>query len=187
MAGGNFHGESVGIAMDALAIAISELANISARRIAALLDDRFNNGLPVFLRATEKMRTGLMILQHTTASLVSENKVLAHPASVDSVPTSANTEDFVDMSSVSARKVVDILDNIKHVLAIELMVAAQAIDLRDKSKNGTNLGTGTKVVYDFVCQKVPMLKIDTYYKPYVDGLVDDLYDLITRDGLEFIK
>ena len=187
MAGGNFHGESVGIAMDALAIAISELANISDRRIAALLDDRFNNGLPVFLRTTGKMRTGLMILQHTIASLVSENKVLAHPASVDSVPTSANTEDFVDMSSVSARKVVDILDNIKHVLAIELMVAAQAIDLRDKSKNGTNLGTGTKVVYDFVHQKVPMLKIDTYYKPYVDGLVDDLYDLITRDGLEFIK
>lgn len=103
------------------------------------------------------------------------------------MPTSANTEDFVAMSSVSARKVVDILDNIKHVLAIELMVAAQAIDLRDKSKNGTNSGTGTKVVYDFVRQKVPMLKIDTYYKPYVDGLVDDLYDLITRDGLEFIK
>ena len=98
------------------------------------------------------------------------------------MPTSANTEDFVAMSSVSARKVVDILDNIKHVLAIELMVAAQAIDLRDKSKNGTNLGTGTQVVYDFVRQKV-----DTYYKPYVDGLVDDLYDLITRDGLEFIK
>lgn len=128
-----------------------------------------------------------MILQYTTASLVSENKVLAHPASVDSVPTSANTEDFVAMSSVSARKVVDILDNVKHVLAIELMVAAQAIDLRDNSKNGTNLGTGTKVVYDFVRQKVPMLKIDTYYKPYVDGLVDDLYYLITRDGLEFIK
>ena len=103
------------------------------------------------------------------------------------MPISANTENFVAMSSVSARKVVDILDNVKHVLAIELMVAAQAIDLRDKSKNGTNLGTGTKVVYDFVCQKVPMLKIDTYYKPYVDGLVDDLYDLITRDGLEFIK
>ena len=134
MAGGNFHGESVGIAMDALAIAISELANISDRRIAALLDDRFNNGLPVFLRATEKMRTGLMILQHTTASLVSENKVLAHPASVDSVPISANTENFVAMSSVSARKVVDISDNVKHVLVIELMVAAQAIDLRDKSK-----------------------------------------------------
>ena len=187
MTGGNFHGESVGIAMDALAIAISELANISDRRIAALLDDRFNNGLPAFLRATEKMRTGLMILQYTTASLVSENKVLAHPASVDSVPTSANTEDFVAMSSVSARKVVDILDNVKHVLAIELMVAAQAIDLRDNSKNGTNLGAGTKVVYDFVRQKVPMLKIDTHYKPYVDGLVDDLYDLVTRDDLEFIK
>ncbi len=187
MTGGNFHGESVGIAMDALAIAISELANISDRRIAALLDDRFNNGLPAFLRATEKMRTGLMILQYTTASLVSENKVLAHPASVDSVPTSANTEDFVAMSSVSARKVVDILDNVKHVLAIELMVAAQAVDLRDKSKNGINLGTGTKVIYDFVRQKVPMFKIDTYYKPYVDDLVDNLYGLITRDGLEFIK
>lgn len=187
MTGGNFHGESVGIAMDTLAIAISELANISDRRIAALLDDRFNNGLPAFLRASEKMRTGLMILQYTTASLVSENKILAHPASVDSVPTSANTEDFVAMSSVSARKVADILDNVKHVLAIELMIAAQAVDLRDKLKNGANLGTGTKVVYDFVRQKVPMLKIDTYYKPYVDSLVGDLYDLIARDGLEFIK
>ena len=187
MAGGNFHGESVGIAMDALAIAISELANISDRRIAALLDDRFNNGLPAFLRVTEKMRTGLMILQYTTASLVSENKVLAHPASVDSVPTSANTEDFVAMSSISARKVIDILDNVKHVLAIELIVAAQAIDLRNMLKNEAGLGTGTKIIYDFVRQRVPMFKTDTYYKPYLDNLIDDIYDLLDIGALDFIK
>jgi histidine ammonia-lyase len=127
---GNFHGQPIALAADFLAIALAELANISERRTAMLLDGNHNRNLPQNLTTRPGVNSGLMIAQYTAASLVSENKVLAHPASVDSIPTSANAEDHVSMSTHAARKMGTILANAQHVVAIELLVAAQAIDWR---------------------------------------------------------
>jgi histidine ammonia-lyase len=127
---GNFHGQPIAIAADLLTIALAELANISERRIAMLLDANHNRGLPEHLTTRAGVNSGLMIAQYTAASLVSENKVLAHPASVDSIPTSANAEDHVSMSTHAARKMRTVLRNAQDVLTIELLVAAQALDWR---------------------------------------------------------
>ncbi|HKS22703.1 MAG TPA: histidine ammonia-lyase [Thermoanaerobaculia bacterium] len=127
---GNFHGQPIALAADFLAIALAELANISERRAAMLLDGNHNRGLPQNLTTRPGVNSGLMIAQYTAASLVSENKVLAHPASVDSIPTSANAEDHVSMSTHAARKMRSVLANAQNVVAIELLVAAQAIDWR---------------------------------------------------------
>jgi histidine ammonia-lyase len=127
---GNFHGQPIALAADFLSIALAELANISERRTQMLLDSNHNRGLPSNLTTRPGVNSGLMIMQYTAASLVSENKVLAHPASVDSIPTGANAEDHVSMSTHAARKMRTILGNAQSVLAIELIVAAQAIDWR---------------------------------------------------------
>ena len=127
---GNFHGQPLGLAADFLAIAVAELANISERRTQMLLDSDHNRNLPSNLIANRGINSGLMIAQYCAASLVSENKVLAHPASVDSVPTSANAEDHVSMATLAARKLRNVLNNTQAVLAIELLCAAQAIDWR---------------------------------------------------------
>ncbi len=127
---GNFHGQPIALAADFLGIAIAELANISERRTQMLLDADTNRGLPANLTTRPGVNSGLMIAQYTAASLVSENKVLAHPASVDSIPTGANAEDHVSMSTHAARKMRTILFNAQNALAIELMVAAQAADWR---------------------------------------------------------
>jgi histidine ammonia-lyase len=127
---GNFHGQPIAIAADLLSIALAELASISERRTQMLLDGNHNRRLPQNLTARAGVNSGLMIAQYTAASLVSENKVLAHPASVDSIPTSANAEDHVSMATHAARKMRVVLRNAQNVLAIELLVAAQAIDWR---------------------------------------------------------
>jgi histidine ammonia-lyase len=127
---GNFHGQPIALAADFLAIAVAELANISERRSAMLLDGNHNRRLPANLTTRPGVNSGLMIAQYTAASLVSENKVLAHPASVDSIPTGANAEDHVSMSTHAARKLGTILHNARHVLAIELFVVAQALEWR---------------------------------------------------------
>ena len=127
---GNFHGQPIALAADFLGIALAELANISERRTQMLLDADTNRGLPPNLTTRPGVNSGLMIAQYTAASLVSENKVLAHPASVDSIPTGANAEDHVSMSTHAARKMRTILFNAQNALAIELMVAAQAVDWR---------------------------------------------------------
>jgi len=127
---GNFHGQPVAIAADLLTIALAELASISERRIAMMLDGNHNRRLPQNLTTRPGVNSGLMIAQYTAASLVSENKVLAHPASVDSIPTSANSEDHVSMSTHAARKMRTVLRNAQDVLAIEFLVAAQALDWR---------------------------------------------------------
>jgi len=131
ISGGNFHGEPLAIAMDTMAIALSELANISERRIEQMLNPALSRGLPPFLAFRPGLDSGFMIIQLTAASLVSENKILSHPASVDSIPTSANQEDHVSMGSVSAIKLLQVVENVSTVLAIELMIAAQAIDIRE--------------------------------------------------------
>jgi histidine ammonia-lyase len=130
ISGGNFHGEPIALALDFAKLAIAELGAISERRTALLLDARLSGGLPAFLAAASGLDSGLMILQYTAAALASENKVLAHPASADSVPTSANQEDHVSMGPIAARHARTVLEHVEGILAIELVVAAQAIDLR---------------------------------------------------------
>jgi histidine ammonia-lyase len=127
---GNFHGQPLALAADFLSIAVSELANISERRTQMMLDKDHNRRLPANLTTRAGVNSGLMIAQYTAASLVSENKVLAHPASVDSIPTSANSEDHVSMSTHAARKLRTILGNAQNVIGIELLAAAQAADWR---------------------------------------------------------
>ncbi|MCU0607144.1 MAG: histidine ammonia-lyase [Candidatus Edwardsbacteria bacterium] len=127
LSGGNFHGQPVALAMDYLGIAAAELADIAERRIARLLDASLS-GLPGFLTEKGGLNSGLMIVQNTAAALVSENKVLAHPASVDSIPTSANQEDHVSMGTIGARKAGQICDNVRYVLACELLCAAQGLE-----------------------------------------------------------
>jgi histidine ammonia-lyase len=138
--GGNFHGEPIAIPLDVLAIALSELANISERRTERLVNGALSFGLPRFLTSKGGLHSGLMIAQYTAASLVSENKVLAHPASVDSIPTSANQEDHNSMGSVAALKLRQVVENVEHVIAIEMLAAAQGIDFLAPLKPGKGSG-----------------------------------------------
>jgi len=130
ISGGNFHGEPIALALDFAKLALAELGAISERRVALLLDHRLNGGLPPFLAPASGLNSGMMMLQYTAAALASENKVLVHPASADSIPTSANQEDHVSMGATAARHARDVLDNVERILAIELLVGAQALDLR---------------------------------------------------------
>ena len=130
ISGGNFHGEPIALALDFAKLAISELGAISERRTALLVDPRLNGGLPAFLAAASGVDSGMMIYQYTAAALASENKVLAHPASVDSIPTSANQEDHVSMGSIAARHARAVLGHVEQIVGIELLVAAQALELR---------------------------------------------------------
>ncbi len=128
ISGGNFHGQPVALAMDFLGIALAEIANMSERRVNRLVNNHLS-GLPPFLTENSGLASGMMMAQYTAAALVSENKVLAHPASVDSIPTSADQEDHVSMGTIAARKARDILNNVKNVIAIEYMCAAQGLNL----------------------------------------------------------
>ena len=142
ISGGNFHGEPIALALDFAKIALSELGSISERRTALLVDPRLNGGLPPFLAASSGIDSGMMIYQYTAAALASENKTLAHPASVDSIPTSANQEDHVSMGSISARHARLVLGHVEQILGIELLVAAQALDLRLALSEGAVPGVG---------------------------------------------
>jgi histidine ammonia-lyase len=130
ISGGNFHGEPIALALDFAKLALAELGSISERRTALLVDHRLNGGLPPFLARSSGVESGMMIYQYTAAALVSEHKVLAHPASADSIPTSANQEDHVSMGSIAARHARSVLTGVERIIAIELVVAAQALDLR---------------------------------------------------------
>ncbi|MBI5463700.1 MAG: histidine ammonia-lyase, partial [Ignavibacteriales bacterium] len=159
--GGNFHGQPIALAMDFLAIALSELANISERRIERLVNGSLS-GLPRFLTENGGLNSGMMIAQYTAASLVSENKVLCHPASVDSIPTSANQEDHNSMGSISAQKAWKVLKNAQTVLAIELMCACQGLDFARSLGNGKLMkaGKGTEAAYAYVRSLIPRLRQD---------------------------
>jgi len=151
--GGNFHGEPVALACDYLKIAMCELAGISERRTFKLLSRHINNGLPSMLSTDPGLQSGLMIFQYTAAALVAENKVLAHPASVDSIPTSEDIEDHVSMGTIAARQFQQIVTNVRHVLAIEYICACQALDLRLRAecpglKPEEVLGEGTLRLYN---------------------------------------
>lgn len=164
ISGGNFHGESVALAFDYLGIAISELANISERRLERLVNPALSYGLPAFLSENGGLNSGFMIVQYSAAALVSENKVLAHPASVDSIPSSANQEDHVSMGTIAARKGSDIIANTYDVVAMELLAAAQGIDLRNSKDK---LGKGTSLLYNLIRQEVPYLAEDTTMYPLI--------------------
>lgn len=154
--GGNFHGQPMALPFDFLGIAVAELANVSERRIERLVNPALS-GLPAFLTENGGLNSGFMIAQYAAAALVSENKVLAHPASVDSIPSSANQEDHVSMGTIAARKAGDIVHNTSYVLAIELLCAVQAIDLQGTKER---LGTvGTKV-YEAVRKEIPYMDKD---------------------------
>ena len=156
ISGGNFHGQPMALAFDFLAIALAELANVSERRTERLVNPALNNGLPAFLALNGGLNSGFMIAQYAAASLVSENKVLAHPASVDSIPSSANQEDHVSMGTISARKAVEILKNAQRVLAIELFAAGQAAGMIGQEK----LSPATRAVFDLLRQEVPQAERD---------------------------
>ncbi len=153
--GGNFHGQPMALAMDFMAIALSELASVSERRTERLVNGQLSN-LPRFLTKKGGLHSGLMIAQYTAASLVSENKTLSHPASVDSIPTSANQEDHNSMGSIAARKCYQILKNVQTVIAIELLSAAQGIEFLKPLK----CGLGTSEAYKQIRKVVPPLEQD---------------------------
>ena len=139
VSGGNFHGQPLAIALDTAAMAIAELANVSERRIEQLVNPAMSSGLPPFLAPRSGLDSGFMMAQVTAAALVSENKILCHPASVDSIPSSAGKEDHVSMGSISARKARQIATHVRHVLAIEALVSAQGLDLRAPLLSGTGV------------------------------------------------
>ncbi len=169
LSGGNFHGQPLALVMDYVAAALAELANISERRTERLVNPALSNGLPAFLTEKGGLNSGLMMMQYTAAALVSENKCLAHPASVDSIPTSANQEDHVSMGTIACRKARTILNNLRTVLAIELLCAAQALDLRTGKHNGAESlpathplepGRGVRAAHDQLRKLVPHLDED---------------------------
>jgi histidine ammonia-lyase len=164
ISGGNFHGQPLALGLDYLGIALSEFGNISERRIARLIDSNLNYGLNMFLTEHGGLNSGYMIAQYTAASLVAENKLLANPASTDSIPTSANQEDHVSMGSISARKVRQIIENVEQIIAIELITSAQAIDLRVNNPMN-NLGIGSMIIYQKVREVVEVLHEDRILYP----------------------
>ncbi|MDQ1271961.1 MAG: histidine ammonia-lyase [Planctomycetota bacterium] len=174
ISGGNFHGQPVALALDFLAIALSEIANISERRIERLVNPQLS-GLPAFLIKDAGINSGFMIAQYTAAALVSENKVLAHPASVDSIPTSANKEDHVSMGTIAARKCREVLKNVEYVISIELLCAAQAMDLFTNLK----AGVGTMDAYRLIRKHITHMEqdrilsddINTMYKLVNEGKI----------------
>ncbi len=155
-AAGNFHGQPVAFVTDFLCIALSEAADLSERHTNRLLNPALSNGLPDFLIEGNGLNSGLMVAQYTAAALVSENKVLSHPASVDSISVSADQEDHVSMGPIAVRKCGEILRNLRAVLAIEMMAAAQAFDFHKPRKPGR----GTGVAYEVIRRQVPFMKDD---------------------------
>ncbi len=171
ISGGNFHGEPIAIAMDYLAIGVSELGNISERRVMRLIDEASNTHvLPAFLTREGGLNSGFMLAQYTAAALATENKILSHPASVDTIPTSANVEDHVSMGCTAALKMRKINDNVERILAIELMAAAQAIDFRREDlRSGARLGRGTAPVYELIRSRIPFIGSDTLMYPHIES------------------
>ena len=175
LSGGNFHAEPVAFVADQLALIIAEIGAISERRIAFLLDHSIS-GLPAFLTKNPGLNSGLMIAQVTAAALASENKSLAHPASVDSIPTSANQEDHVSMATFAARRLRDMAENTAGILAIELLAACQALDLTQHAK----LNVGLQIIYDTVRSIQPYCKEDVSLSFAIEKLQ---VWILTKDNL----
>lgn len=155
ISGGNFHGQPMALSFDFLGIAVAELANVSERRLERLVNFQLND-LPPFLVKNGGLNSGFMITQYAAASLVSENKILAHPASVDSIPSSANQEDHVSMGTIAARKSMEIINNTRRVISTEIIAACQAIDFRE----GLKLGSGTEKIYKKIRNEIDFIDKD---------------------------
>jgi histidine ammonia-lyase len=163
ISGGNFHGQPIALAMDFMKIAVAELANISERRIERLVNPQLND-LPAFLSPEPGLQSGAMIMQYAAAALVSENKTLAHPASVDSIPSSANQEDHVSMGTIAARHAYQIVQNVRRVLSIELICAMQAVEIRGVGK----MATQTRKFYEKGREVVPSIKQDRIFSKDIE-------------------
>jgi histidine ammonia-lyase len=174
LSGGNFHGEPLAIALDYLAIAVAEMGNISERRTMRLVDEASNtHTLPAFLTREGGLNSGFMIVQYTAAALATENKVLAHPASVDTIPTSANVEDHVSMGVTAGLKLRQVIANVEQILAIELMCAAQGIDFRRQDiGSAAPLGQGTAPAYTLIRQQIPFIEQDEPLHPHLMAICD---------------
>ncbi|WP_308533635.1 histidine ammonia-lyase [uncultured Peptoniphilus sp.] len=160
ISGGNFHGELMAQPLDFLAIAVSELGNISERRIERLVNTTLS-GMPSFLVKHPGLNSGFMITQYAAAALASENKTLSHPASVDSITSCENQEDFVSMGNWASRKVREVVFNVKRILSTELMIACQAIDFREEMEEGKlHLGKGTQAAYDTMREFIKFIEQD---------------------------
>ncbi len=172
LSGGNFHGELVSMAMDYLTIGLTELGNISERRLNRLVDANLNDGLlPPFLTEHGGLNSGFMLVHYTAAALTAENKVLAHPACADTVPVSANTEDHQSMGGTAGRHARDVMHNVETIVALELLAAAQAIDFRRRQMSGEpRLGAGTAPVYRLIRQHVPFVERDTVMYPLIEAV-----------------
>ncbi|MCM2490613.1 histidine ammonia-lyase [Burkholderia glumae] len=165
LSGGNFHAEPVAFAADNLALAAAEIGALAERRIALLIDTTLS-GLPPFLVKDGGVNSGFMIAHVTAAALASENKTLAHPASVDSLPTSANQEDHVSMATFAARKLGDIAENVAAIIAIELLAAAQGVDLRQPHETSPALAKAMRVIRE----QVPHYDLDRYFAPDIASI-----------------
>jgi len=162
---GNFHGEPIAFAMDLLGIVVSELGSISERRIEKLINPALS-GLPAFLTREGGLHSGLMMVQVSAAALASENKVLAHPASVDTIPTSADKEDHVSMGTIAARKAREIVKNVEHILAMELLCATQGLDFLLPLQPGL----GIKEAYLTIRKKVPPIRSDRRFSKDIEEI-----------------
>jgi len=180
LSGGNFHGQPMALPFDFLKIALAEIANISERRIERLVNKNLSNGLPSMLVKSPGVNSGFMIVQYSAAAVVSENKVLAHPASVDSIPSCENQEDHVSMGTIAARQAREILQNVQYVLAMELLTACQAVDLRRIDK----LGKGSKIAYDIVREKVDFMKTDRVIKPDMNKVEELVFNNVIVEAVE---
>jgi histidine ammonia-lyase len=170
---GNFHGEPIALSMDYAALALTDLGNMSERRAARLVDADSNGGvLPMFLTENGGLESGFMMAQYTAAALASENKVLAHPASADSIPTSANTEDHVSMGATAVRQAAQIVEHVETIVAIELLCAAQGIDFRRKitGRPSAAQGPGTAVAFGLIREKVPFIEQDVVLAPHIESV-----------------
>lgn len=170
ISGGNFHGEPLAIAFDYLALALTELGNMAERRLTRLTDGASNRHvLPDFLTREGGLNSGFMLVQYTAAALASENKSLTHPASADTIPTSANWEDHVSNGPIAARQARRVLRNLETILAIELLAACQGIDFRRQVLPGARLGQGSAAAYELIRQRVPFLSQDAVMYPYIEA------------------
>ncbi|MEJ5309547.1 MAG: histidine ammonia-lyase [Anaerolineae bacterium] len=180
LSGGNFHAEPVGLALDYLKLGLTDLGNISERRTARLVDEALNHGLPPFLTRHGGLESGFMLAQYTAAALASENKVLAHPSTADTIPTSANTEDHVSMATNAAHHARQVMENVERIIAIELLAAAQGIDFRRQQLGASaRLGQGTAAAYAAIRARAPFLEHDTPLSP----LIEAVYDLVASGAL----
>lgn len=170
VSGGNFHGEGPALWLDFLGIAASEIASLSERRVFRLLTPELSEGLPPMLVPTPGLNSGMMVAQYTAAALVSDNKTLAHPDSVDSIPSSANQEDHVSMGANGARHALEILENVRLVLAIELLCAAQAIELREGGPG--RLAPATAAAHAVIREAIPFLEHDRPLSPDIEAASD---------------